>query len=239
MIIAMCRDTNGIGFKGQLPWIYIKEDMRHFKNTTTFTGEHSNNEHIKNVIVMGRNTWDSLYHKPLTNRHHLILTTNKTEDDMITEQRLNKTFTNQRFEFVSSMDEILSFCDAYHCPHAWIIGGKQIYEWMFKQYSSILSECIITKIPQFYECDVFLDINQMINTDKHQWFLEKNELIQYTNPETKQMMDELLVIETWKNTFMIDTKNKLTQSQSQQYSPLIENTSKPAQTQPSHYCLIQ
>lgn len=42
-------DNNyGIGYKGEL-LCHIKEDLKHFKEVTS-----------KNIVIMGRKTWDSL-----------------------------------------------------------------------------------------------------------------------------------------------------------------------------------
>ena len=63
--IIACDPNGGIGYKNKLPWINIQGDLPRFKKLTN--GQ---------VIVMGRNTWDSLQKKPLTQRFNFIITTN-------------------------------------------------------------------------------------------------------------------------------------------------------------------
>ena len=60
-IIVACDSKNGIGLDGNLPW-KLKKEMSYFTNITTS----SNN---LNVVIMGRNTWNSIPNKfrPLFN----------------------------------------------------------------------------------------------------------------------------------------------------------------------------
>ena len=47
LIVAICRNNNGIGFKNTLPW-KLYGDMKFFKETTTGTSSK------KNVVLMGK-----------------------------------------------------------------------------------------------------------------------------------------------------------------------------------------
>lgn len=59
-IVAVDNDW-GIGYKGDL-LEYIPNDLKHFKKLTT-----------GNVVVMGKNTWDSLPNKPLPDRLNVVI----------------------------------------------------------------------------------------------------------------------------------------------------------------------
>lgn len=63
MIKAIFASTlNGvIGVDGTLPW-HIREDMRHFKETT-----------MGCPVIMGRNTWESFGGRPLPGRLNLVV----------------------------------------------------------------------------------------------------------------------------------------------------------------------
>ena len=74
LVVAVCRTAGGkpgIGYKGQLPWPYIASEMRHFALTTS-----SCPEGMRNAVVMGRKTWESipLANRPLKNRLNVVLT---------------------------------------------------------------------------------------------------------------------------------------------------------------------
>ena len=75
LIVAYC-NKNGIGRMNNIPWL-IKDDLKHFKIiTTTNTNKLPNSyEYQKNIVVMGRNTWESLPAKvrPLANRFNIVL----------------------------------------------------------------------------------------------------------------------------------------------------------------------
>lgn len=79
IVVAMTADR-GIGFKNELPWPPNPVDFRHFLHLTLFTreeGVHEPQEKKKrNVVIMGRKTWESLPLKarPLKGRLNVILT---------------------------------------------------------------------------------------------------------------------------------------------------------------------
>jgi len=62
-LIVACDPNGGIGYKNKLPWTKIQGDLPRFKQLTQ-----------NKIVVMGRNTWDSLPKKPLPNRINYILT---------------------------------------------------------------------------------------------------------------------------------------------------------------------
>jgi len=69
--IVVAHDLNrGIGKNNGLPW-HIKEDMRYFKKLSTETS----NKKKKNVVIMGRKTYESIPEKfrPLEDRINIIL----------------------------------------------------------------------------------------------------------------------------------------------------------------------
>jgi dihydrofolate reductase len=53
-LIVACDPKGGIGYNNKLPWSNIQGDLPRFKNLTQ--GQ---------VVVMGRNTWDSLPKKAI------------------------------------------------------------------------------------------------------------------------------------------------------------------------------
>ncbi len=61
LIAAVVKDNLGIGYKGQLPWGKIPEDMARFKQITA-----------NGAIIMGRKTYESIGRK-LPNRTNIII----------------------------------------------------------------------------------------------------------------------------------------------------------------------
>ena len=102
LIVAICKKNNGIGFENKIPW-YIKEELQYFKSVTT-----SGN---KNVVIMGRNTWESLPKKPLPNRVNVVITSRIYDDSIITYSSLSQAY------------------QAYHdYDNVMVIGGERLYQ---------------------------------------------------------------------------------------------------------------
>ena len=68
IICVIDKKTNGIGYKNDL-LVRLKKDIRYFKKITTEKQNSSSN--IKNLVIMGRNTWYSIPKKfrPLNDRN--------------------------------------------------------------------------------------------------------------------------------------------------------------------------
>ena len=127
LIVALCKKNNGIGFKNKIPW-NLKEELQYFKNITT-TGS-------KNVIIMGRNTWESLPQKPLPNRINVVITSRIYDDSVITYTTLSEAY------------------QAYHdYDNVMVIGGERLYQEALQHPD--LNKVYVTEIYQEYECDKF------------------------------------------------------------------------------------
>lgn len=61
----------GIGFKGELPWPRLKEDMARFVSLTKGVAMNAK----QNAVIMGRLTWESIPEKfkPLDGRKNIVL----------------------------------------------------------------------------------------------------------------------------------------------------------------------
>lgn len=105
-----------IGVNNDIPW-HIPEDFKYFKNTT-----------LNSNVVMGRNTWESLPHKPLPGRRNIVLTSDQEYIAPGAETLLNGQ------EIVRRSQELNE--------NFWIMGGGKVYEY-FMPYADRLR---ITKI---------------------------------------------------------------------------------------------
>ena len=141
MIVAM--DTfNGIGKNGTLPW-NIPEDLKHFSEITRKT----EGEGGKNMVVMGRKTWDSipLIKRPLKGRVNVVLTT----------QDLKNTPQYQNIEgqlyFVSRTDSIPTIAMTCGVEKIFIIGGTSVYE----AFASQVNKVYVTRVHGDFHCDAY------------------------------------------------------------------------------------
>ena len=74
IIMATYGKNNAIGYNNVLPW-KCKKDLKYFSHVTKSVPLCSENK-IKNVIIMGRNTFRSLNNRPLKDRFNIILSKN-------------------------------------------------------------------------------------------------------------------------------------------------------------------
>jgi dihydrofolate reductase len=104
-----------------LPWTNIQGDLPRFKRLTE--GQ---------LVVMGRNTWDSLPKKPLPNRINIVVT--------------SRPFVEHG---VATINKLLNYSDSY-----WLIGGAKLIE----QAWSYINEIHLTRVYDHYACDAFIDL---------------------------------------------------------------------------------
>jgi dihydrofolate reductase/thymidylate synthase len=137
-IILATNWEGGIGFKGKLPWSF-KTDMMFFKNKTTNLFE-------KSVVIMGRNTWESLPNKFLPNRKNYII----TSQDLITD--------NNDISFFKSLNAALiaAYKNTIDHENIWVIGGAKLYNEAFRHKD--LKYVYHTQVcSDSFKCDTFVD----------------------------------------------------------------------------------
>lgn len=100
--------------KGNKLLYHIKDDMANFKKITT-----------GNVVIMGRNTFESLPNKnPLPNRINIIITSDKSYHIK----------SNEDTYIASSIQDAIDLCQTLFKDKNWyVIGGASIY----KQFLSL------------------------------------------------------------------------------------------------------
>lgn len=108
-IIVAYNKKRVIGTKDNtIPW-YIKEDFKHFKETT-----------LNSSVIMGHNTWKSLPLKPLKNRFNIVMTRNHKNFDFEGNTENIAACNNIRESLILAKQESKS-------GETFIIGGEQIY----------------------------------------------------------------------------------------------------------------
>ena len=122
-LIVACDPKGGIGYQNKLPWDKIQGDLPRFKKLT-----------LGKVVVMGRNTWESLPVKPLSNRLNFVLSSTPL------------ALSNGAFN-ISDINQLNGF-------GAWIIGGAKLIQSVWDK----VSEIYLTRTLAEYTCDTFIDI---------------------------------------------------------------------------------
>ena len=136
IIVAMVRETGGIGVNNSLPW-RLSKDLEYFRAMT-----------MGHNVVMGRRTWDSLPSKvrPLIGRTNIVLTRSPTKQadlNMIPNTRAKGSL----HEALESLD------DTKEC---FIIGGAQVY--CEAICDERCTDIYATLIDRELECDTFFPI---------------------------------------------------------------------------------
>ena len=137
-LIVACDPKGGIGYSNKLPWTNIQGDLPRFKELTT-----------GKVVVMGRNTWESLPKKPLPNRINVVVSS--TDIPGIT------TLTGLPDE--DNMD----LRDVY------LIGGAKLINSSWH----LIDEVHLTKTFSEYTCDTFIDLVKL-EREFMCWFKESH-----------------------------------------------------------------
>lgn len=129
-LVIACDPAGGIGYKNKLPWTKIQGDLPRFKKLTE-----------NKIVVMGRNTWESLPVKPLPKRTNYVFTTDP-----------------YTLPYKIGHNIIYGFSDLNILQHftsdACIIGGAKLVELAWKYVTSVH----LTRTFATYTCDTFIDL---------------------------------------------------------------------------------
>lgn len=140
-IIAAIDAEGGIGKNGQIPW-QISADMKRFKEITTTVRSAGK----KNVVLMGRRTWESLPEKfrPLPDRINVVISRNDSLKFPAGVYRAASL--EQGLEMISSKlaDEV---------EGAFVIGGAQVYAEALNHPGC--EKVYLTRISKSFGCDTF------------------------------------------------------------------------------------
>ena len=123
-LIVACDPKGGIGYNNKLPWSNIQGDLPRFKHLTA-----------NQVVVMGRNTWESLPKKPLLGRLNFIVTSQ------------NLILPNGAIQ-IPNLNHFTEYKDA------WLIGGAKLINSSWH----MIDEVHLTQTLSEYTCDTFIDL---------------------------------------------------------------------------------
>lgn len=111
-IIVAVDEKNGIGKNGKIPW-RCKSDMSFFREQTMKVKD----KNKKNIVIMGRKTYESLPKKKLPDRINIILSRTLKQEDY------------DEIIILKSLDECLNYYETNkkNIENIWLIGGSEIY----------------------------------------------------------------------------------------------------------------
>jgi dihydrofolate reductase / thymidylate synthase len=191
-VIVACDLKNGIGKNNDIPWKLTKE-LKYFKKITT----HTTTPLLKNVVIMGRKTWDSIPQKfkPLQDRINIVIT--RTPDQFKDEE-----INNNDLFFCSSLANAKTLVmNIMHSDkdNTFIIGGESIYRDALQNHSC--SKIYYTEVCEKYECDTFFPIlNEEFKLQSVSKFIQDNETyyrnLVFVNTSLTKTHSE---IELWEN----------------------------------------
>ena len=147
VIVAYCKKNNGIGNNNKIPW-FLKNDLKNFQQITSKTFK----PYTKNMVVMGRKTWDSIpdKHKPLKNRLNVVLTRNK--DFRLKHEIESYKDTIVKYDF-NEILEVAKLNKDFNISNIFIIGGESLYKMALE--SDSISKIYVTEVYDDYKCDTF------------------------------------------------------------------------------------
>ncbi len=133
-VIVSLDAEGGIAKEGAMPW-HSSTDMKFFRQTTVGRG--------KNVVIMGRKTYETIPHPPLQNRKCCVLsrTWNQSEHYAVS--------------VYSSIPEVLADLGATRKRYdtIYLIGGESVYHQFLQQYIYLCDKIYVTKFREIYDCD--------------------------------------------------------------------------------------
>ena len=147
-IIVAVDLNNGIGKydkeknKFKLPWPRNKTDLKFFADTTTKT----TNPELMNLIIMGRNTFESLP-KILPKRLHLVISS-KPKDYFPDHDRLIICSS-----FETALEKANQLENENKIENSFVIGGGMVYQQALK--SSQLRYIYLNRFNNQYDCNIY------------------------------------------------------------------------------------
>jgi len=194
----------GIGMAGTLPWPMIREDMKHFAQTTTDvnslnlrpeergaqgllfnsvlkeklaeSGKKASDDQKMNAVVMGRKTWESIpeAHRPLKNRLNVVLT-NSPKEFMANLQKAKGSTTEGREDRETVLqDENLMVMSGFEEALAMLSADSGIGE-IFVIGGSSLYEASMTSLKDYCKLIITTRINKKFECDVNIMNLENSQ----------------------------------------------------------------
>lgn len=100
------------------------------------------------IVIMGRNTFESMNSKPLYNRTNIVLT--KDYKDL----NIKNNYSSLKFFDKKHLDNYIKYITGVENRDVYIIGGESLY----KEYINICDELFITKVFKEWNADTYFPV---------------------------------------------------------------------------------
>ena len=156
-LIACVNQKGAIGKDGGLLY-HIGNDLANFKRMT-----------LNNVVIMGKNTFDSLPNKePLKDRKNIIIT---SSNDFNVKQEFDNVY------IVHSINDVIELCQAFfEDKELFVIGGASIYHQFLSK--GLIDEMRLTMVKDDAEGDTYFP-----QYDENEWFTYYKSMAQVSSFE--------------------------------------------------------
>ena len=147
--LIVATDKNlGIGKNDTLPW-RLKSEMKYFSDITQ-----EKNSSYSNIVIMGRNTWDSIPEKfrPLPKRINIILTSRSLDLS-----KFKNTFSATNLSGAMQIAKLVAIKTIL--GDVFIIGGRRLYQEVLLNPQTTdytIDRIYQTEIYEDFNCDTFL-----------------------------------------------------------------------------------
>lgn len=134
-IIVATDSSDGISFKGSIPW-RNRSDMKFFKETTQGRGN--------NAVIMGRKTYLSIDpdHRPLVNRRCVVL---------------SKEWKQESHPNITVCDTLTKALQMTYGQYdsVFIAGGESVYQQVINDFLYLCDAIYVTRFKKSFKCDQF------------------------------------------------------------------------------------
>jgi thymidylate synthase len=138
-IILAVDKNGGLGLKNKLPW-YISDELKIFKEKT-----------LNSIVIVGRKTLETL---PCLKDRQIFCVTRNTNN-----VKSNNDIITCFYHIEEAIEQSLKLD-----KKVFIIGGHQIYNYVFQKLKSIYNFKVhISFLKDSYECDTYFDIQNLKN----------------------------------------------------------------------------
>lgn len=144
----------GIGKSGNLPWMGLKNEMAYFARATKHSPPVSNSPTPpKNVVIMGRKTWESIPEKfrPLPGRVNIVLSRSYPAKP---EKQLSE-YVDEPVKVVS-LEAALAALQHCSVGKVFVIGGAEIWKAALELPNT--KRILLARILSDFECDTHFPV---------------------------------------------------------------------------------